>query len=209
MPVQVLEVDLAQPMKPIRTSPRHGAVWALARVGPRPIGWVRFPRAMVGKFITPDAFYTLAIEQVGLQWHDALRIAARERDVPLHTPPTSVVICTREHPELLRRQLESCAKLEYPDYDVIVVDNAPKTTRTWEVCQAFPFVRYVMEPRKGLDFARNTGWRVSTKKVIAYTDDDARVDRHWLRGLGQNYADPRVKCVTGTTFPLELRTIAQ
>src|SRR5687768_13250300 len=106
MPAQVLEVDLAKPMSPIRTSPRFGAVWVLARVGRRPIGWVRFPRAMVGKWITPDAFYTLAIEQVGLQWHDALRIRARERDVVPHTPSTSVVVCTREHPDLLERQLK-------------------------------------------------------------------------------------------------------
>jgi cellulose synthase/poly-beta-1,6-N-acetylglucosamine synthase-like glycosyltransferase len=181
----------------------------LARVGPRPIGWVRFPRAMVGDYITPDAFHALAAEQVGLQLHDALRHRTHERPPVPHTPSISVVVCTREHPDLLERQLESLAKLEYPDYDVIVVDNAPKTTRTWQVCQKFQFVRYVMEPRKGLDYARNTGWRVSTKQVIAYTDDDACVDRYWLQGLGQNYADPHVKCVTGTTFPMELESVAQ
>src|SRR5205085_2628525 len=40
-------------------------------------------------------------------------------------------------------------------------------------------------------------------------DDDATVDPYWLSGLAQPYADPRVVCVTGITFPLELQTPAQ
>ena len=52
--------------------------------------------------------------------------------------------------------------------------NAPKTTRTWYVCQKFPFVRYVMEPRKGLDYARNTGWQAANGEIIvsSRTSDD-------------------------------------
>jgi glycosyltransferase involved in cell wall biosynthesis len=121
----------------------------------------------------------------------------------------SVAICTREHPDQLQRQLESCAKLVYPNYEVIVVDNAPITGGTKRVCEKFPFVRYVVEPRKGLDYARNTGWQNARNEIVAYTDDDAIVDPLWLQGLGSAYIDPRVTCVTGTTYPMEVENEAQ
>jgi len=44
---------------------------------------------------------------------------------------------------------------------------------------------------------------------VAYTDDDACVDPNWLMELAQPYADDRVHCVTGCTFPLEIATDAQ
>ena len=87
--------------------------------------------------------------------------------------------------------------------------RSPRTDRTRVVCEQFPFVRYVLEPRPGLDYARNRGWQTATKSVIAYTDDDAAVDPYWLAALALNYADPDVHCVTGCTFPLELKTKAQ
>ena len=64
-------------------------------------------------------------------------------DVP-HQPGVSIVICTREHPEQLRRQLHSVTTLIYPDYEVIVIDNAPRTDGTRQVCREFAGrVRYI------------------------------------------------------------------
>jgi len=44
---------------------------------------------------------------------------------------------------------------------------------------------------------------------VAFTDDDAIVDREWLAALVRNFDDPRVLCVTGLTMPVELETEAQ
>lgn len=212
MAARVLQVDLGAPLAPIPTSERYAALWILVRVGRRPIGWVRVRRAMVGNVITPDMLQTIIAEQLGLQVIDAFR--NRQYELPedadaSQLPSMSVVVCTREHPDVLERQLQSLMRLDYPDYEVIVVDNAPRTNGTRKVCEKFPRVRYVIEPRKGLDYARNTGWQLARNDVIAYTDDDACVDPGWLLGLGYNYLDPKVQAVTGTTYPLELETPAQ
>src|SRR4051794_17581426 len=209
MAARVLQVDLAEPLAPIRTSPRYSAYWILIRYGRQPLGWARCRRAIVGNVITPDMQASLIGEQLGPQTLDAIRGRAFLPVANAQSPSFSIVICTREHPDLLERQLLSMRRLEYPSYEIIVVDNAPRTNRTRAVCERFPEVRYVVEPRKGLDFARNTGWQCATGEIVAYTDDDAIVDPHWLSGLAQPYVDPRVVCVTGITFPLELETDAQ
>ena len=212
MAARVLQLDLNAPLAPIPTSDRYAALWILVRVGRRPIGWVRVRRAAVGHVITPDMLHALIAEQLGLQVIDAFRnrLAELPEDVDAsRLPSMSVVVCTREHPDVLERQLASLVRLDYPNYEVIVVDNAPRTDGTRNVCAKFPTVRYVVEPRKGLDYARNTGWQVARNEVIAYTDDDACVDPGWLHGLGYNYLDPKVTAVTGTTYPLELETPAQ
>ncbi len=212
MAARVLQVDLSVPLAPISTSERYAALWILVRVGRRPIGWARVRRAVVGKVVMPDMLQSIIAEQLGLAVIDAFR--NRQYELPADgdaskLPSMSVVVCTREHPDVLDRQIQSLMRLDYPNYEVIVVDNAPRTNGTRRVCEKYPRVRYVVEPRKGLDYARNTGWRVARNEVIAYTDDDACVDPGWLLGLGYNYLDPKVKACTGTTYPLELETPAQ
>lgn len=209
MSALVTEVDLAQPLDPIPIPRRHGAVWVLVRRGRRALGWVRHRRSMVGTVLHPDALRTLIGEQLPMEVVDSLRCAAPVSDPDFSSLPVSVIVCTREHPGLLRRQLQSLSELDYPNYEVIVVDNAPVTNGTRDVCAEFPQFRYVVEPRKGLDFARNTGWRCARGAIVSYTDDDARVDRHWLKAVARNFSDPDVHCVTGNTLPMELESPAQ
>lgn len=133
-----------------------------------------------------------------------------ERD-PEGTPrPTvTVAICTRERPEDLARTLAGVMALKHRPAEVLVVDNAPATTRTREVVAAVPGVRYIVEPARGLNHARNRAMREATADVVAFTDDDAMPEPEWLDGLLANFGDPRVLCVTGLTLPSELETPAQ
>jgi O-antigen biosynthesis protein len=205
----VTQVDLAQPLAPIRPPKRYYALWCLVRFNRQPLGWMKCPRSHFGKQLEPDMLRTQIAEQLPAQVIDGFRKRSFEEPAKLHTPGISVVVCTREHPDVLERQLQSTTKLKYPDFELVVVDNAPRSDRTRRVCEKFPFVRYVLEPRPGLDYARNTGWEAATKEIVAYTDDDAAVDPYWLTALAQPYADPQVNCVTGCTFPLELECDAQ
>ena len=57
---------------------------------------------------------------------------------------------------------------------------------------------YVREPLPGLSHARNRGLAQSTSEIIAYTDDDVRVDPLWVRGLLRGFGRRSdVGCVTG------------
>src|SRR5947207_11305000 len=209
MAARILEIDLAKPLGPIRIHRRFSALWIVVRWGIRPIGWLRWRTNQMGDVLRPDMLQIMLADQLGLQIIDLLRDPTLRQPPSKYTPSMSVVICTREHPEQLDRQLASCAGLIYPQYEVIVIDNAPTTGRTRRVCDKFPFARYLVEPRKGLDYARNAGWRAARNEVVAYSDDDAIVDPFWLQALGSAYIDPRVTCVTGITFPMEVENRAQ
>ena len=207
MPTRVAEVNLLSELAPIGRLGGYRRVWILVRVGRRPVGWVRLPRSLAGAELSRQTLIDLVCNQLGMQVWEALLSEPKQQAG--FTPPISVIVCTREHPEQLERQLKSLGELDYPNYEVVVVDNAPRTPRTGQVCAKFEFVRHIVEPQPGLDYARNTGWRSARHGIVAYTDDDAVVDPHWLSGLARNYADPQVLCVTGLTVPMELETPAQ
>ena len=121
----------------------------------------------------------------------------------------TVAICTRERPEDLVHTLGAVAKLAEAGHHILVVDNAPRTTRTREVAERFREVRYVCEPTPGLNVARNRAMREATTDLVAFTDDDAVPEPEWLDALIANFGDPRVQCSTGLTLPIELETEAQ
>lgn len=126
----------------------------------------------------------------------------------------SVVVCSRDRTEQLSACMPSLLALDYPRYEIIVVDNAPETSATADmISQRYgqtPQVRYVREDRPGLNWARNCGLRNSRGEIVAYTDDDVVADPHWPAELvkGFQIADD-VACVTGLILPEELETQAQ
>lgn len=126
--------------------------------------------------------------------------------------PATVVVSTRDRPHHLAGCIEALLELEYPDHEIVIVDNAPSTSATAEVVQRFagvPNLRYVCDPQPGLSHARNTGIRESRGEVIAFTDDDVRVDPLWLAALvGGFEAASNVGCVTGPILPAELEVPA-
>jgi GT2 family glycosyltransferase/SAM-dependent methyltransferase len=122
---------------------------------------------------------------------------------------SSVVVCTRDRPDQLRRCLESIAASAVAPDELIVVDNAPATGSTRAVVESFPAARYVAEERQGLATARNTGVERASGEVVVGEDDDTTVHRDWLWRLLEGFAEPSVMAVTGLVLPAELETEAQ
>ena len=63
------------------------------------------------------------------------------------------MICTRNRPEELNQCLEALKRLNYPRFEVLVVDNAPTGNRTREVAPRWG-ARCVVEPVVGLSRAQ-------------------------------------------------------
>ena len=109
----------------------------------------------------------------------------------------TVVICTRNRPALLRKCLESIAHLERTPDEVIVVDNTSGDKEAEVVAREFAAI-YTVEPIPGASRARNRGLVESHSEVVAYLDDDATSDVHWLGYVLGPFKDPQVAVVVGT-----------
>ncbi len=124
-------------------------------------------------------------------------------------PSASIVVCTKDRPEQLKRCLDSLQNLSRKPEEILVVDNAPRSDTARPVVAQFPDIRYIREPRAGLDVARNSGICHTSSEIVAFTDDDATVHPDWIVRIQQGFKDPKVMAVTGLVLPAELETEAQ
>ena len=123
-------------------------------------------------------------------------------------------VATRDRPCELKRALEAIQRLEYPTFEVLVVDSGGPTLATKDVVSSLSRhddrFQYVCEPRVGLSRARNRALALASGSHVAFTDDDGVVDPLWLKALARGFGeDDDVVCVTGMTLAAELRTRAQ
>jgi GT2 family glycosyltransferase len=96
-------------------------------------------------------------------------------------PRISVVVCTYNGSRTIRDCLEGLGRLSYPDYEVIVVDDGSRDA-TATLAQRGAW-RLIKTENRGLSSARNTGLETATGEIVAYLDDDAYPDPHWLQYL--------------------------
>ncbi|PYO71704.1 MAG: glycosyl transferase, partial [Gemmatimonadetes bacterium] len=110
-------------------------------------------------------------------------------DVPfssrLHWPRVSVVVCSYNGARTIGDCLDGLARLDYPDYEVIVVDDG-STDRAAVIARRYPVV-VIQTHNQGLALARNVGLKEATGEIVAYIDDDARPDPQWLRYLAATF----------------------
>jgi GT2 family glycosyltransferase len=136
--------------------------------------------------------------------------SARHPDVLLSRVSVVVpTICRR--PAELVATVESLLAVDYPDFEIIVVDN--RTAPGGDPLPQFPGgdqVRTAVERRPGISAARNRGIAAATGAIVAFTDDDAVVAPGWLRAIGATFAlDADVEAVGGLVLPREIDTPAQ
>jgi len=101
-----------------------------------------------------------------------------------------------------------CVRPIGPRISVLVVDNDPSDDRTARLSKGFP-VRYVLEPRRGLNWARTRGAEEASGEIVVFIDDDAISGNGWLDAILEPFANPEVAAVTGLVMPAELEYDAQ
>ena len=117
--------------------------------------------------------------------------ALPHRPLPSY-PFVSIIVCSFNGAKTLAECLESLGRIDYPNYEVILVDDG-STDNTPEIAARFPAVRYVHQTNHGLSHARNHGAAIAKGEIFAYTDSDCMADPDWLYYLlstllGGNYA---------------------
>jgi GT2 family glycosyltransferase len=127
-------------------------------------------------------------------------------------PKASVVVPTIcKTPKELVRTVDSLLDMEYPDFEIIVVDNRSAGRRDpLPTFRGGAKVVTSAEPKRGISAARNHGVAMASGDFVAFTDDDAVADRGWLRALGTRFVlDDEVDGIGGAVLPLGLDTPAQ
>jgi GT2 family glycosyltransferase len=124
--------------------------------------------------VTGDRRPKPAFRVVQRQFH-----AAPHFPLPQH-PKVSVVVASYNAARTLPACLESLQRLNYPDYEVILVDDG-STDATPQIAARHPGVRcFRHEKNLGLSVARNTGLAAAAGRIVAFTDADCRADEDWL-----------------------------
>lgn len=239
-PVKIAEVELTdglgQLYRQLEDSVEYRTVVALVRLHSQPLGLVAFDVEVddpeldwpcaVTEVLGADLESHLVGDEIpgrslvdGQElwngWVDELPTCLSARRTALVAGPmVTVVVATRERPELLRRCLDSLLRVQYPEFEVVVVDNDPESDQGRTVVAGFEDaarrVRYVREDRRGLAAAHNRGLEVAEGEIVAFTDDDVLVDRHWLAELVTPFVPTgNVAGATGLILPAELETRAQ
>lgn len=112
-------------------------------------------------------------------------------------PKVSVVVASYNGERTLRSCLESLSRLNYPDYEIILVDDGSSDT-TQQIAAKFPNVLNLKHERNlGLSVARNTGILAATGEIVAFTDSDCRADVDWLYYLVGDLLDSEFAGIGG------------
>ncbi len=110
-------------------------------------------------------------------------------------PFVSVIVCTYNGANRIRNCCEGLSKLEYPNYEVIVVNDG-STDATRNILNEYDF-RVINTENQGLSTARNTGMEAAKGEIIAYLDDDAYPDQHWLTYLASSFMNTHYSGIGG------------
>lgn len=233
-PALMMDVELAGPLPAVRYDGQHRRLCVLGRLHTEPIGvcviclgqeglnpdqlgallWSEFREPVTERYAAVGLSEPNPLTGDGLEADRAARLFLQNRLAVLAAPPfISVVICTRDRPDQLQTCLRCLGRQEYPRFEVVVVDNAPTSNAVRALVDAGhrgKALRYVLEPRPGLSWARNAGIAAAAGQIIAFLDDDEEPDIHWLAGLACGFARGNdVGCVSGVVLPARLDTEAQ
>lgn len=123
-------------------------------------------------------------------------------------PQLSVVMSTYNRGELLEPAVRSVLAQDHgaPAFELLVIDNN-STDTTHEIVQRFASadrrVRYVFEPHQGLSHARNAGILAARAPLVAFTDDDVRVEADWVNAIVRTFDEhPAADMAGGRVLPL-------
>ena len=115
-------------------------------------------------------------------------------------PRISVIVCTYNGSgKWLAECFRHLGKIDYPNYEVIVVDDG-SSDRFTDCARNYGF-RLIRTPNSGLGNARNTGLFAATGEIVAYIDDDGYPDPDWLKYLAATFLHSGFVGVGGPNLP--------
>jgi cellulose synthase/poly-beta-1,6-N-acetylglucosamine synthase-like glycosyltransferase len=117
-------------------------------------------------------------------------------------PPVSVIVPAYNEGDLMERAMASLMELDYPEYEVVVVDDGStddtlQRAAAWEGRHGPVDVRVVTKTNGGKAAALNAGIAASRHPFILCMDADSFLEPQTLRKAIEHFADPSVGGVAG------------
>ena len=216
MPYSIFDIEITKPLPKITLPIDVDGYAILLRRNDKPIDfWME--KYLSNRIVNPNELGQRIAEKTKDKiLAENIREELRNSATYSELPSVTVAVCTKDRPSLLAQCLDSL-KINgaWPHekskiLEILVIDNAPSDDRTKFMAESMAGVKYICEPKPGLNFARNTAVRKANGQLIAFLDDDVTVDRHWLDGLQEAWTDnPDAAVFTGLVLPYELATEAQ
>ncbi|HEX8677973.1 MAG TPA: glycosyltransferase, partial [Segetibacter sp.] len=108
-------------------------------------------------------------------------------NIDTNLPIISVIVCSYNGSATIKDTLDGLIKLPYPNFEVIVVNDGSRDNLV-EIVKQYP-VKLISTSNSGLSCARNTGMYHAKGEILAYIDDDAYPEEHWLHYLAYAYTN--------------------
>ena len=179
---------------------KYNAIWVLARIGGEPRALLEVP--------CPGEHLTAAqLEQL---FAELPPVPPRATAVPDRWPRFTVVISTIfERTDELRRTLAAMAAVDYPNMELLLVDNRRTEGPLPAWLAGTPGLRLLAERQPGLASGRNRGLAEATGEYVVFTDDDVVPDPGWLKAFAARFAaNPHEVGIAGLVLPNGLETQA-
>lgn len=117
-----------------------------------------------------------------------------------YTPPVSVIIAAYNEARVINKTIATLLSSNYPDLDILVVDDGSKDDTAGVVTAAYgrdPRVTVIAKPNGGKASALNLGIKQCRGEVIVALDADTVFDPETITKLVRHFADPAIGAVSG------------
>lgn len=143
--------------------------------------------------------------------HTAKHTAEQSQETTF-LPPVSIIVPAYNEGKLLRSTVQSLLEMDYPRFEVLVVDDGSKddtraVARTLVGNYGRASVRLVEKPNGGKSTALNAGIQVAAYDFVLNVDGDSQLSPDTLRKAIRHFADPRVGAVAGNVKVLNRNNI--
>jgi glycosyltransferase involved in cell wall biosynthesis len=123
----------------------------------------------------------------------ATRVAAGEGS------RVSVIVASRDRPDMLRRCVASILASEHDDFELVVVDQSSVSAGL----PSDPRLRHLRSATTGKSAALNVGIREARGAILAFTDDDCTAGKDWLVRAESLFAEhPELDMAFGGLVPM-------
>ncbi|NTU67294.1 MAG: glycosyltransferase family 2 protein [Chlorobiaceae bacterium] len=115
-------------------------------------------------------------------------------------PFVSVIIPSFNEEESIAQCIESAMALDYPAYEIIIVDDGSRDL-TLPIIERYDVSVIRLSTNRGKVEALNRGIEKAKGEIIFFTDSDSSLDPKILRYLVEGFTDPTVGAVAGMVLP--------